>query len=622
MLERLQPVRGARHSAIEDTEYCMQGTRVKVLQDLAQWATTDTASPVFWLSGPAGTGKTAIAKTFCLWLTNGNVPPKNCNMWPKNCNMLGAGFFAAQEESRQDASSIIRTIAYDLAMSRPKLRCLIADAIQCHPDVHSLSTMEQLQTLVLEPLQAAVSDDNFPRLVLVIDGLNDCRRDEEHGHPAGSLVPALVSFLQPLAGSIKLFVSSSNESGVQTLFNKHCVKPYRLIDCEVLPDIHEYYRQAFMTIARERDRTNWPSAQDINALVTITGHFFIFASTVKRYLSNERYDPADRLCKLLNSRDGHFGPLDELYRVILHNSILDSSGREDDRFLQRVQMLLSTIAFAMTPLPLADIASILNLNCEEVKHDLIELSSVVIVPHDNNQPVRFFHSSFVDFLCNQERCSDVRFVQNASIAHTALARHCLEALSDLVPDAYQIRHPGTLNFETRLPESYMLAQLPGHLRYACRYWAEHAAQPNVSGLSLNLPIRTFFSCHVASWIEACSLLSCIDRALLGLRALLAKDRKVRVHLCFGFESYHSYPQRRILLNCVPTLRQPPISYRNMHFPYRFQLFRCTSLAHCSDPWTCFQYSQPSYIPSRTSSPQTSPWKALRRPSRLKNGCVA
>jgi hypothetical protein len=503
-------VRGARHNALEDTEYCLQGTRAHILQDLAQWVTTGT-SPVFWLSSPAGTGKTAIARTFCLWL--------------KNCNMLGAGFFAIREESRQDASSIIRTIAYDLAMSHPTLSSLIVDAIRSHSDIRSLSTREQLDILVLEPLRAAVSDKSFPTLVLVIDGLNDCKRDD--GVPAGCLIPRLVAFLQTLSGSIKLFVSSSNENGVQTLFKKHHIEPHLLTRYDVLPDILLYYRQNFEVIARDRGCVNWPSEKDITTLAIMTDHFFIFASTVKRYLSNERYDPVVRLQRLLESRDGQFGALDALYRNILHDSALDPSGREDDELRKRVQMILATVAFAKKPLLLADIARILKLNRDESKHDLVELSSVIVVPNDYlRQSVRFFHGSFVDFLCNKERCSDLRFFLDPPVEHAALASRCLNSIFRFI--------------EAKFPDRRLPDQLPGHVQYACQYWSAHAAESSASDVPLNTAIKTLLDGYLASWIESCSLLRCIDTAVAGLRTLADSLKVHRVavsviisHPCVG-----------------------------------------------------------------------------------------
>ena len=66
-LEILRPSEKADHNAEQGLkrEVCTDGTRVKILEDIAQWANDRSlASPrVFWLTGQAGSGKTTIAYT-------------------------------------------------------------------------------------------------------------------------------------------------------------------------------------------------------------------------------------------------------------------------------------------------------------------------------------------------------------------------------------------------------------------------------------------------------------------------------------------------------------------------------------------------------------------------------
>jgi len=43
----------------------MVGTRVQVLRDIQDWICDMKAPRIFWLTGMAGTGKSAIAWTIC-----------------------------------------------------------------------------------------------------------------------------------------------------------------------------------------------------------------------------------------------------------------------------------------------------------------------------------------------------------------------------------------------------------------------------------------------------------------------------------------------------------------------------------------------------------------------------
>ncbi|KAF8222852.1 hypothetical protein L208DRAFT_1080814, partial [Tricholoma matsutake] len=42
---------------------CESETCTKLLKDIQSWADSTTTTPICWLSGPAGTGKTTVAHT-------------------------------------------------------------------------------------------------------------------------------------------------------------------------------------------------------------------------------------------------------------------------------------------------------------------------------------------------------------------------------------------------------------------------------------------------------------------------------------------------------------------------------------------------------------------------------
>ncbi|KAJ7618720.1 hypothetical protein FB45DRAFT_680021, partial [Roridomyces roridus] len=49
---------------------CTPETRKELLEKLELWALdkSPNSSPIFWLSGMAGTGKSTVAYTLCKWL--------------------------------------------------------------------------------------------------------------------------------------------------------------------------------------------------------------------------------------------------------------------------------------------------------------------------------------------------------------------------------------------------------------------------------------------------------------------------------------------------------------------------------------------------------------------------
>ena len=76
---------------------CLSGTRESVLDEIMQWAEDPQESPVFWLNGLAGTGKSTIAQMVA---NNGD---------------LGAGFFCSWDYlDHKELKNIFPTLAYQL----------------------------------------------------------------------------------------------------------------------------------------------------------------------------------------------------------------------------------------------------------------------------------------------------------------------------------------------------------------------------------------------------------------------------------------------------------------------------------------------------------------------------
>src|SRR4051812_28073679 len=67
---KLGDVTGAEYSNDKERSECTPGTRIMLLASLLAWAGDRSSPHVYWLSGPAGIGKTAVGKTFCRQLKN------------------------------------------------------------------------------------------------------------------------------------------------------------------------------------------------------------------------------------------------------------------------------------------------------------------------------------------------------------------------------------------------------------------------------------------------------------------------------------------------------------------------------------------------------------------------
>ncbi|KIK56963.1 hypothetical protein GYMLUDRAFT_110183, partial [Collybiopsis luxurians FD-317 M1] len=114
---------------------------------------------IFFLHGPAGTGKSAIAHTI----------GKQC----EDQGFLGAFFcFDRTFFTEQTPSKALKSMAYSMAMNLPEFRNCLSELLNKDPFVAgSNSFQEQWEKLVLKPAQSVY---NTKPAVIIVDALDEC----------------------------------------------------------------------------------------------------------------------------------------------------------------------------------------------------------------------------------------------------------------------------------------------------------------------------------------------------------------------------------------------------------------------------------------------------------------
>jgi hypothetical protein len=206
-------------------------------------------------------------------------------------------------------------------------------------------------------------------------------------------------------------------------------------EAEVERDIRTYYEDAFVQIRRDHpdghDLVNWPAASERERLIEKTGALFVFASTVSRFLSDDRRSPRDKLHEVLGEGDGGvalapYKFLDGLYLRVLSDSL------GDDTHAALIQRVIATVVLAAVPLTVDSLSKIVGKDVHAV---IRSLSSVLLVPERSvvaKEPVRTFHPSFHDYLTDRSRCTDARFSVDSSTEHGRLATYCFRQM-DITP---------------------------------------------------------------------------------------------------------------------------------------------------------------------------------------------
>ncbi|KAJ3518022.1 hypothetical protein NLJ89_g128 [Agrocybe chaxingu] len=366
------------------------------------------------LYGPAGAGKTAIARTV----------PEIC----ADRRLLLASFLFFRTNSRRNTiKSLVANIAYRITVTVPRSKSLIGAIIEADPLLFDYSLEVQLTRLVFEPLQrlfdsGAGIHEPFPFLV-VIDGLDECLDESAQSQ----LIELFSSLPRQYTVPLKILVASRPEQQIRFAFD--FIEPSLIVsflelnnDFHPNDDIHLFLADKFRIMRtshpfRKYIPPSWPSEDQLNELVRKASGQFIYAGVVTRFVNSVRHFPTECLDVVLNlqppSRDLPFAELDTLYKSIL-------SRVADPPLVLRILGII--IALDSTLIPdqrKMAIEQVLGLKASTVMVELSDLHSLV----DYEGGPVFYHSSFTDFLLSKPRSGDFHvdvYVMHVKILESAL----------------------------------------------------------------------------------------------------------------------------------------------------------------------------------------------------------
>lgn len=377
----------------------MKGTGRDVLSQLGNWSKDEQDKRVFWLNGPPGTGKSTIAQTFTeIRFADGE---------------LGASFFCSLSfGDRSTLWSIFPTIAFQLSHRYPRFRQELLPILVANPDVRRESLCSQMEKLIVGPFQATQIST-----LIVIDALDRCH-DEE---PASALLSVLARYVDKIP-LVKFFITGWPDPRIQSGFRLESLRPHtdilRLYDVEsssVQNDIKLFLKTQLAEITKNRSNCNFvgdrPSARDIDILCKKAAGFFVYASTVVKFVGSQHHQPDERLALVASlpqdtSLDGNSG-IDVLYMKMLEQAFHDVDAN-DHEFYSRFQSVIGAIILVFHPLSIKTLSELLG-NCgtpSRMSGALRALHPLLLVPENTEDLVHVLHKSFPDFLTNPERCND------------------------------------------------------------------------------------------------------------------------------------------------------------------------------------------------------------------------
>ncbi|KAK6971951.1 NACHT domain-containing protein [Favolaschia claudopus] len=374
-----------------DRPSCHPRTRTEYLSFLETWS-CEPGPGILWMYGPAGTGKSSIAQTFCTQLHG-------------ECRLGASFFFKRGHVSRENALKLVPTVAYHLAIAYPEFKIAITQVLGRDPSKLDQTLQMQFQSLIIDPYETA--NLGLP-LVVVIDGLDECEREDFQQE-----------IIRTLAGSqlpLRLLIVSRPEPHIRDTFEEPSSKHASLLEIHgSQDDIRTYFVARLENIRATHKSMHltpspWPHTAIIEQLVRRSSGHFIYASTVIKFIEDEDTSPIDGLEIVLDKTNAHdsgspLAALDSLYLQIL-NTVPPAN-----RFT--LLRILSIVA-ARLSFSLPYVARFMNIRIDQVHRALRRLHSVleIPVPEYPNLSLLVQSASFMDFLNDPVRSKDFAITED------------------------------------------------------------------------------------------------------------------------------------------------------------------------------------------------------------------
>ena len=422
----------ASYDSLKGVGGCLQGTRQDVIEWIIEWIDGHNDQPICWLYGAAGFGKSAISRSIA----------GLC----EEAKRLGASFYFWRGAGRRSVTDhFISTLAYNLAFAVPETRPQIEKVLLTDKHISYWSHKRQFQKLIVDPIMSVTR--SFLPMVIVVDAIDECNDKQMMADLISVIARAFRHYRLPL----RFFFTSRIEEYILDSFRASPVLAVtyhvNLHDFDSNIDIRTFFRSQFATIYEENRQfmrivtLPWPSESDLQFLVEKTSGSFAFASTLIKFVNDGRDLPHRRLQAGLESHSG----LDPLYTQVLR------SAPHNPYFTQ----VFTTIITITEQLSITDLACLLQIEGRAVIHALKGVQSIIMVPEDDEQPVRLFHSSLRDFLTTKSRSEDL-FI-NPPICHLSTAGYCLAVMT--AHDGDGIYKSGGLKFAAQSWCHYMLSAI-------------------------------------------------------------------------------------------------------------------------------------------------------------------
>ena len=474
---------------------CLRNTRRNVINDFMKWIADDSneAKKVLWVYGLAGTGKSTLSTTMAQIL--------------RRHRRLGAFFFFNRDIPQRNFATLIRTLAYQLAMFDTCFCAVISQVVATNENIAGMPLEFQFENLLSANALKSVDWSGGP-IVLIIDALDECGSEADRE----ILMQVLSKGFSGLPSFIRIMIVSRQEQDIQHILGSHSHLHRYPLDLDSVTnkdDVLEYIRHRLEEIRMKNRRLGdrWPGEDNIISLANRAGGLFIWASTACLYIKS--YASHQRLSELLSkqpegSSSGPFAHLDSLYETGLSSAGL----WHDALFRSDCRNVLGVILSARVPLSCSVIDTLLKL-----PHDTSSWESVsrlgCLLQVSETEPIRALHPSFHDYLSNRSR--DRPWSIDLKHHNTELALRCIKLMYKELRENI---------CDMTLPYPSENSTLPEAISYACKFWIEHICLVSDATDDIVNNVYDFLAKHLLHWMEAMAILKIHELTIRSIDNLM------------------------------------------------------------------------------------------------------
>ncbi|KAH9059408.1 hypothetical protein EDB83DRAFT_2224500, partial [Lactarius deliciosus] len=268
---------------------CLEGTRTAILDEIFAWLKDPSSARIFWLSGIAGSGKSAISQSVSIHaaLLDGHL-------------VISVFFSQFGHAGLCDASSVFQTLAFQLSLLDIGYKEHVSGVINEYPDIFENDLRVQYEKLIIEPLDAIRRPHSC--ILITLDGLDEC---EPHG--ATAVLKVLLTEDVDHPKGLKILTASHPEAHLRKVFDaQRDIWKRSLGDVEAESDIRHYLQSSFDRPPNTFNTLGDPftiSEGTISELAKRAGNSFIYVATTIWFIFNDYcQDPQKRVDFLLSHK--------------------------------------------------------------------------------------------------------------------------------------------------------------------------------------------------------------------------------------------------------------------------------------------------------------------------------